>query len=112
MKLLTQEIKNRLPKLYATEGVPLAEKEIICKFFTPDANATWYILEGSPINDGSDWEFFCYADLGLGPTCSEFGAVLLSQIQEIRGQLGLPVERDMAYDGWHRKMGEAVEGIC
>lgn len=110
MKLLTQAIKDRMPKLRADQNTPLAEKVIICKFFTPDANATWYILEGEPIGN-DDWEFFCYADLGLGPTCSEFGPVLLSQIEEIRGQFGLPVERDMAYDDCHRKMGEVVKGL-
>lgn len=99
-----------MPKLRSDQHTPLAEKEIICKFFTPDASATWYILEGEPIGDG-DWEFFCYADLGLGPHCSEFGAVLLSQIKEIRGKMGLSVERDIAYDDWHRKMGEVVKGL-
>jgi len=107
MMLLTQAIKKSLPKLRSDQRTPLKEKEIICKFFTPDANATWYILEGEPISD-SDWEFFCYADLGLGPGCSEFGAVLLSQIEEVRGQFGLPVERDIAWDNAHRKMGEVM----
>jgi len=32
MKLLTKEIEKKLPAIYATENVPLKEKNIICKF--------------------------------------------------------------------------------
>ena len=42
-KLLTNELRQRLPKLYATEGVddPVAQ----VKFFTPDSNWSWYPVE-------------------------------------------------------------------
>ena len=65
------------------------------KFFTPDAQATWYITEGEP--EGDDWLFFGLCDLGLG--FPELGYVLLSELTEIRGRFGLPIERDRHYSG-------------
>lgn len=48
MMLLTKEIEKKLPKLYATEGVPKAEKVAQVKFFTPRSNWTWYGVEYDP----------------------------------------------------------------
>lgn len=83
MKLLTMEILNKLPKLYACEQ----EKDpmVQCKFFTPDANWTWYAVEF----DGKD-SFFGLVD-GLE---RELGYFNLSELETVRGHLGLPVERD------------------
>ena len=92
MKLLTKEIEKRLPKLYETEEIPLEEKEIHAKFFTPDASATWYVVEGEP--EGDDFVFFGYADLGYG---GEWGFFTLNQLKSVRGVLGLPVERDLHF---------------
>jgi Protein of unknown function (DUF2958) len=61
----------------------------VVKLFTPDAGATWLILESDP--DDPD-RLFGLCDLGLG--CPELGYVSLAEIQEVRGPLGLPVERD------------------
>ncbi len=63
MQLLTKKIITALPKIYATDGVPLDEKIIICKFFTPDANWTWFVFEGEPNgntfnNQEVDYKFF------------------------------------------------------
>ncbi len=35
-------------------------------------------------------------DLGMG--CSELGSVRLSELESVRGQLGLPVERDCYFN--------------
>jgi Protein of unknown function (DUF2958) len=43
MELLTQELRQQLPPLYSQEAV--ADPLVICKFFTPDAQWTWYALE-------------------------------------------------------------------
>jgi len=55
------------------------------KFFTPDAQWTWYVIEF----DGEDI-FFGYVE-GIYP---EFGTFRLSELKSIRGAIGLPVERD------------------
>lgn len=43
MKLLTQEIRKKLPPLYAQEGQG-GGAIVHCKFFTPDSGWTWWIL--------------------------------------------------------------------
>lgn len=64
----------------------------VIKLFTPDASATWLISAVDP-EDPDILEDLC--DLGLG--CVEFGAARLSEIRDIRGGLGLPVERDLHF---------------
>ena len=94
MKLITQEIEKKLEKapLYSTEDIK--NPEIIVKFFTPDSNWTWYAVEGTKTGDG-DWEFFGLVD----GQDKELGYFMLSELQKVRGNLGLPVERDMYFDG-------------
>jgi hypothetical protein len=89
MKLLTEEIRKRLPPLYSTEDVPLEEKIAQVKFFTPDAGWTWYAVEF----DGEDI-FWGYV-IGVE---REFGTFSLSELQSVRGRLGLPVERDTFFE--------------
>lgn len=85
MKLLTQELRRKLPPLYATEDVPTADKLMVAKFFTPDSSWTWYACEF----DGED-TFFGYVDGHEG----EWGYFSLSEMESARGPYGLPVERD------------------
>lgn len=64
----------------------------VVKWFTPDANATWIITELDP--DEPDIAYgLC--DLGLG--FPELGYVSLAEVLEVRGRLGLPVERDLYF---------------
>ncbi len=84
MQLLTKAIRRRLPPLYATEDNGL-EALAIVKFFTPDSSWTWYASEF----DGEDVFF----GLAVGFE-AELGYFRLSELQTVRGQLGLPVERD------------------
>ena len=83
MKLLTKEILERLPKLGETNGQ--SDPTVQVKFFTPDAQWTWYGIEF----DGED-SFFGYVE-GLE---NELGFFSLSELRQVRGALGLPVERD------------------
>ena len=64
----------------------------VLKLFTPDGAATWLITECDP--DEPDL-LFALADLGLG--FPELGFVSLKEIIEVRGKLGLPVERDLHF---------------
>lgn len=83
MQLLTQELKAKLPPLYASENDK--DPMIQCKFFTPDSSWTWYAIEF----DGTD-TFFGLVD-GFE---EELGYFSLSELQSVRGKLGLPIERD------------------
>ncbi len=83
MNLLTEEIRKRLPPLYAQEG----SKAIVhVKFFTPDSSWTWYVTQF----DGEDI-FFGLVD-GFE---KELGYFSLCELQSVRGPLGLPIERDL-----------------
>ena len=64
----------------------------VVKLFLPDAGATWLLTECDP--DEPD-RLFGLCDLGLN--CPELGYVQLAEIKEIRGRLGLPVERDASF---------------
>ena len=87
MKLLTQEIRRKLPPLYSQEDD--SDPMMIAKFFTPDAHWTWYAMEF----DGEDL-FFGYV---VGPF-PELGYFRLSELEQVRGVLGLPVERDLWFE--------------
>ena len=87
--LLTKKIRKALPPIYSQEAVK--DPIVHVKFFTPDANATWFALEF----DGVD-EFFGWACLG-DVEMAELGYFYLSELQKVRGRFGLPVERDMYF---------------
>jgi hypothetical protein len=100
MKLLTKEIRKRLPPLYSQENNP--DPLVICKFFYPDFSWTWYAIEF----DGNDLVFGYVA----GFEC-ELGYFSLSELLSNRGKLGLPIERDLYFEPtplsqvrkWHEK---------
>ena len=86
MKLLTQEIINRLPKLGETDNQ--ADPIVQVKFFCPWNHWTWYAYE----YDGEDIFFgFVKGDF------DEFGTFSLSELESIRGPLGLGIERDLYF---------------
>ena len=90
MMLMTKVIEKTLPALYSQENT--ADPICKLKFFTPESSFTWYVTEGRK-EDNGDWLFFGKV---VSHLCSdgELGYTTLSQLKEIRGRLGLPVERD------------------
>lgn len=78
MKLLTNELRRKLPPLYATEHD--GDPPVICKFFTPDSRWTWYAIEF----DAND-TFFGWVE-GLE---KELGYFSLSELDSVRGPFGL-----------------------
>lgn len=86
MKLLTQELRNRIPPLYAVEHD--ADPMVQAKFFTPWSHWTWYAIAF----DGNDI-FFGFVD-GDVP---ELGYFSLAELEGIQGPLGLRVERDLYF---------------
>ena len=88
MKLLNKELLEELPNLYDTEEI----KNPVChvKLFTPDSNWTWYIIEISKENENT-----CYGYIqGLE---NELGYFNLSELESLKGPLGLEVERDLSF---------------
>lgn len=85
MKLLTQEIRKKLPPLYSQDGKG-SKAVAYVKFFTPDSSWTWYATE----YDGND-TFFGLVDGHF----KELGYFSLSEFESVRGPMGLPIERDL-----------------
>lgn len=88
MKLLTKELREKFPNIYETEAVPTEEKVVIAKFFHPWGSWTWYATEF----DGDDTFFGLVDGFEL-----EWGYFSLSELQSVRGPLGLGIERDLHF---------------
>jgi hypothetical protein len=89
MKLLTAEHRASLPPLYSQEKVP--DPIVHAKFFTPDSNWTRYVTEGEA--EENDFRFFGYV-CGME---EEWGYFVLSELESVRGPLGLAIERDFHF---------------
>lgn len=109
MKLLTAEIKKKLPPLYSQENKKPEETPIVVKFFDPAGSWNWYVTEGSPVNeDGKvleSWNDPAMHDvLFFGMVHGfevEAGYFCLNELQSARsGPFKLGIERDM-YFGKH-----------
>ena len=87
MKLINKEIRNILPKLYDQDNKNLNAIAYV-KFFTPDSNWIWYATEF----DGED-TFFGLVD-GFE---KELGYFSLSELESVKGPLGLKIERDLYF---------------
>tara|TARA_R100000781_G_scaffold92339_1_gene57232 strand:+ start:2759 stop:3142 length:384 start_codon:yes stop_codon:yes gene_type:complete len=122
MKLLTKDIEKKLKAQYKKHSDTSYNKSepVVVKYFAPWGRATWWILEGTPIeshpntskvlltdNDGRtipDWYLYGLCDLGQG--VREFGDVLLSQLLSVTGPMGLRIERDKHYSGTFSNLKE------
>ena len=91
MKLLTEKIKKKIPALYSTESP--GKRKFVCKFFDPCGDWTWYVMEGEEREDG-DWLFYGLVD-GFE---KEWGYFLLSDLEKVKGPLGLGIERDVYFE--------------
>jgi len=85
MKLLTAEIRRILPPLYGQEAKG-GDAIVYLRLFTPDSSWCWHCTEF----DGKD-TFFGLVD---GHE-RELGYFSLSELQAVRGPMGLPIERDL-----------------
>ena len=96
MKLLPKEIREQLPPLYSQDGKG-GKAVVYTKYFTPSSNWTWLVTEGEPVLDESQNEVdFKFFGLVFGHE-RELGYFLLSELEEVRGPLGLPIERDLYF---------------
>ena len=113
--LLDQATRERLLPLYSGEQQGL---EVLAqvKFFTPDSSWTWYASEGSPIDEDGMYDTdkdkvdFLFFGLVVGHDV-ELGYFSLCELEEARGPLGLPIERDLHFEpktlrelkAWHER---------
>jgi hypothetical protein len=85
--LLDAVSRELLPDLYSGEEYGLDAKALV-KFFTPDSNWSWYVSEF----DGEDIFFGLVSGFEV-----ELGYFSLSELESVKGPMGLPIERDLHY---------------
>jgi hypothetical protein len=88
MELLPGEIRAALPPLYSNEKLGM---EVVApvKYFTPDSGWSWYPTEF----DGKDLFFGLVSGFEI-----ELGYFSATELEGVRGPLGLPIERDLWYE--------------
>lgn len=89
MELMTKELEELFPKLYATEDKKPNEVKIIAKFFDPTSQWTWYATEYDP----KEKIFFGYVR-GFE---NELGYFTLDELESVKGPLGVGIERDLHF---------------
>lgn len=85
--LLPDELAATIPPLYATEQE--ADAKALVKFFTPDSSWSFFLVEYDPA------ERLCFG-LVIGHE-RELGYFSLAELEEARGPMGLPIERDLHF---------------
>jgi hypothetical protein len=94
-----------MPGLYSQENEP--DPTVVCKFFDPISQWTWYATEGSPVDEDGfydtdkekvDYVFFGYV-VGFVPELGYFSLNELKTAKEgMRGIRALPIERDVWFE--------------
>ena len=79
---MTEAIQSSLPRRNEDK-----DAKAVVKYFTPDADWTWYATEYDP----ESRLFFGLVD-GFE---KELGYFSLDELEQLRGPFGLPVERDL-----------------
>lgn len=87
MKLLTQQIRKKLPPLYSQDGKG-GKAVVYLKLFCPDSNWTFFATEF----DGKDTFFGLVHGFE-----KEFGYFSLKELESVKGPMGLPIERDLYF---------------
>ncbi len=99
--LLDDETRSKLPELSSGEEKGLDALAQV-KFFTPDGGWTLYASAGSPVHEGEYFDNgeekldFVFFGLVVGFDI-ELGYFSLSELEAVRGPMGLPVERDLSF---------------
>lgn len=86
--LMPLELAKDIPPLYATQDQ--VDPTARVKLFTPDSSWTWFVVEYDAPNR-----------LAFGFVIGheqEFGYFDLSELESVRGPLGLRIERDLYFE--------------
>ena len=94
MKLLTKEILNKTPDLLDNDGLETHKVKVTAKFFDPTGSFTWYLTEIDKSDKNTCFGFVTSEWLPEG----ELGYFTISELEEVKGQLGLAIERDKLWD--------------
>lgn len=101
MELLDAETRAKLPPLYSNDQLGMKALAQV-KFFMPNGSWSWYASEGSYVDENgyfdTDKEKVDYLCFGLVIGLEiEVGYFSESELSQVRGALGLPIERDLYF---------------
>ena len=96
MKLMTKEIASKLEAAAVKGTDGMSPIPVVVKFFDPCGSWTWYAVEGEKVGPGeNDWLLFGLVE-GFE---SELGYFSVAELAEVKGPLGLGIERDLNFSG-------------
>jgi len=90
MELMPSFLVKNTPPLYGTEHLPLADKIVQVKWFTPWSSWYWYVVEYDPAQRIA-W------GLVVGHE-NEWGYVSVDELEQLKGPGGLKVEWDFHFE--------------
>lgn len=89
MKLLTKEISDKLKEQFP-KGSDF-EQLVLAKLFDPCGSWTWYVLNQDPEDPDYLWGIVNGFEI-------EMGSFSLSELESIKGPLGIGIERDLYFE--------------
>lgn len=98
VKLMTKELEKRFSEVGNQDGKGF-DALVVAKYFNPCGSWTWYATEYHP----EDRNFFGYV-CGFE---NEWGPFNLDEMQDVKGSLGLGIERDLYFR--EKPLREALE---
>jgi len=87
---MTKELEEQFKKVGSQEDV--RDPIVICKFFNPCGQSTWWATEYNPKNK----EFFGFVNL-MGEEFAEWGSFSMKELEEIILPFRLKIERDLYF---------------
>lgn len=90
MESMTQKLEQRFAEVGSQENVK--DPIVIAKFFNPCGQGTWLATEYSPKTK----IFFGYVSI-FGDYNDEWGSFSLEELESVKGQFGLGIERDLYF---------------
>ena len=104
MMLLTKQIRNTIPKLYAQDNKG-DEAIVHVKFFCPWNQWTWLVLEGEPVLDeaGNEIDFHFFGLVQGNCEIPELGYFSLNELKSVK-KWSLGIERDRHFS--QKTLGE------
>jgi hypothetical protein len=90
MKIVTEEFEALFKDypLYSQEDAK--DPLVVAKLFDPTGSATWYLTEYDPVEKIA----FGYV---TGMAADEFGYTSLTELESIKGPLGIGIEQDLYF---------------
>lgn len=89
MKLMTKAIETKARKQYPL-GSDMDKQMVVAKFFDPTGSWTWYLMNQDP----NDQDYLWGIVKGFEVECGSFS---LSELQNMKLQFGLGIERDLYF---------------